>query len=901
MTIRNLQAMFKPASVAIIGATLRSYSVGAAVLRNMVEGGYQGKILPVNPKYGSLLGLECWASLAELPCVPDLAIICTPASSIPGMIRDLGKLGTRAVIVLTADFGGHNNRSGAQLRQSMLDAARPYLLRILGPNGIGLLVPGLGLNASCAHLAALPGNIAFVSQSGALATGVLDWARGRNIGFSSFVSLGDGDDIDCADVLDYLASDADTAAIVLYLEDVRAARKFISAARAAARNKPLVVLKAGRTEAGQAAARAHIRASAGCDAVFDAAARRAGMLRVFSTGALFDAVETLARARTVRGDRLAIITNSGGLGVIATDALLRENGNLAQLQESTLQQLHAFLPTVWSQSNPVDISGDAPVARYVRTMEVLLAAQEVDAILLLHAPTALVSSSEIAQALVQLLENSTRNVLVCMLGGIGVAQARELFAQAKIPSYQTPEKAVHGFMQIVQYRRIQQLLMEVPASIATGFAPDRSCAEQTVQQALQEGRGFLSEAEAKRVLACYGITVAATRTADTVEAALQMADEIGYPVVLKILSAQIAQKADVGGVVLDIENRDALIMEANAMRRRVARLRPDAKIDGFTVQAMEQRPQAFALCIRVVTDPIFGPALLFGPGGDTAVALQDYAVALPPLNQVLARDLIARSSVAGMLKGYRTQPAADLEGLCSCLIQIGQLVADLPQVQALDINPLLADAQGVIALDTHVKIARAVASRIQDAASARVARLAIRPYPQELEEWREWRGERILLRPIKPEDGPQHIAFFKALDAEDLRFRTFSRMSELPLSQLARLTQIDYDREMAFVACRVLEGGTDSETLGVVRAVTDPDNQSAEFGIIIRSDLKGRGLGYVLMEKLIAYFKARGTREIVGEALVHNYGVQKLVRNLGFEVSNIAGEGTVALRLPLQG
>lgn len=903
MSIRNLQSLFQPKSVAVIGATVRAHSVGAAVLQNLVQSGYQGTIFPVNPKYSTLLGLDCWSDVRSLPAAPELAIICTPAPTIPALVRELGARGTKAAIVLTADFGGKDNRSGAKLRLAMLEAAKPYLLRILGPNGVGLLVPEIGLNASCAHVDALPGRIAFVSQSGALGTGVLDWAKGRGIGFSKFISLGDADDIDCGDVLDYLASDSHTHSILLYLEDVRAARKFMSAARAAARNKPVVVLKAGRSIEGAQAAFAHSGSLAGADRVYDSALRRAGMLRVFSTGALFDAVETLGRARPLSGERLAIVTNSGGLGVIASDALAEANGNLAQLSRDTMDKLHAFLPAIWSQANPVDISGDAPVERYLKTLEILLNAEEVDAVLLLHAPTAMVSSTEIASKIVELLQRYERNFLACLLGGKGVASAREIFDQARIPSYQTPEKAVHGFMQIVQNKRNQATLMEVPASIEGSFTPDRSCAEKTIVAAL--GRTFLSELEAKQVLSCYGITVATTRTANSIEQAQQMAEEIGYPVALKILSSQISQKAEVGGVALDIENPQALQEMASSMLRRVQRLRPDAKIDGFTVQAMARRPNAFELSVKVVTDPIFGPVIMFAQGGDTAAELADHAIALPPLNQVLARDLIERSSIARLLGGFRNQPAANLDAISACLIQIGQLVADVPQIHRIEINPLLADAQGVVALDTHITLAplptNAQFQRLyaRDPASARVARLAIRPYPQELEEKIDWHGEAVLLRPIKPEDGAQHLIFFRALESEDLRFRTFSRMSDLPLSQLARLTQIDYEREMAFIACRKMADGS-SETIGVVRAVTDPDNQSAEFAIIIRSDLKGKGLGYLLMNKLIAYYRGRGTQEIVGEALSHNTGVQKMVRNLGFEVHTLPDGGTVRLYLNLR-
>ncbi|WP_338844796.1 bifunctional acetate--CoA ligase family protein/GNAT family N-acetyltransferase [Massilia sp. W12] len=899
MSVRNLEKLFKPDSVAIIGATLRAGSVGATVLQNMVGSGYAGRIYPVNPKYQALLGLDCWAAVADLPAAPDLAIICTPADSVPALIAELGKKGCKAAIVLTAGFGALDH-NGAQLRQAMLDAARPHLLRVLGPNGIGLLSPALQLNASCAHLPALPGKIAFISQSGALGTGVLDWAHGRGIGFSNFISLGDADDIDCGDVLDYLASDPDTQSILLYLEEVGAARKFMSAARAAARNKPVVVLKSARSAEGARAAIAHSGARVGEDDVVDAALRRAGMLRVATTGALFDAVETLARAKPLRGERLLIVTNSGGLGVIATDALLASDGRLAQLSAETLEKLQAVLPAGWQGGNPVDLSGDAPVARYVQTLQVLLRAPEVDAVLLLHAPTALVSSTEIAQAVVGLAARASRNFIACWLGGASVAQARRIFSDARIPTYQTPEKAVQSFMQIVQYRRNLDLLMQAPPALAAGHAPDRSCAEKVVRQALAQQRNFLDEVEAKKLLSCYGMPIPATRIAANIDEALAVAREIAYPLALKVLSPQVAHKSDVGGLALDIEDEAGLREAAQALQRRVLRAIPHAQISGFAVQQMVRRPQAFALCIKVITDPVFGPVIMLAHGGDAAAELADHAIALPPLNQVLAQDLLMRTRLARVLGGFRQQPGCDQEAICAALIAIGELVADLPEVEALEINPLLADAHGVLALDTHVQLRAVAQSGGSDRASQRVARLAIRPYPQELEERLAWDGAELVLRPIRPEDGAQHLAFFNSLDHEDLRFRTFSSIRELPPSQLARLTQIDYDREMAFIACRTLPDGS-AQTLGVARAIADPDNLHAEFGIIIRSDLKGRGLGRILMQKLVDYYRSRGTREIIGEALSHNTGVQTLVRKLGFSVTPMPGDAsTVRLHLDLQ-
>jgi acetyltransferase len=891
MSVRNLQFLFEPKSVAVIGASEKPHSVGATLLRNLIQARFDGAILPVNPKYRTLEGREVYSSVAHLPAAPDLAVICTPPDTIPTIIRQLGELGTRAAIVLTAGLGDMKDRPGTTIKQAMLDAAKPTLLRILGPNCVGLLVPDIGLNASFAHTGALPGKIAFVSQSGALVTGVLDWAKSRGIGFSKFISLGDSADVDFGDVLDYLASDADTHAILLYIEDVRAARKFMSAARAAARSKPVLVVKSGRVAEGAKAAASHTGAMAGSDDVYDAAIRRAGMLRVLSTEELFDAVETLARAKPLHGERLTIVTNGGGPGVLATDALICSGGKLAALSDETIRKLDALLPATWSRGNPVDIIGDAPGERYRQTMEVLLQDPQSDAILFVHAPSAIVPSADIARVVAPLAKGASRNVISCWLGADGVAEARHLFSEAGIPTYGTPEAAIGGFMQMVRYRRNQDLLMQVPPAASSDVVPDRTTARAVVRKALELNRPMLSEPDAKEILAAYGIPVVQTAIADRVEAAVLLADRIGYPVALKILSPQVSHKTDVGGVVLDLESADAVRAAAQAMRKRLVGMLPDAKFHGFTVQAMERRPRAHELILGISTDPVFGPVILFGQGGIAVEITADHALALPPLNMVLARDVISRTRVAKLLAGYRNRPPANVDAICRTLIQLSHLIADIPEIVELDINPLLADENGVIALDARIRVVRV--------SGAAANRFAIRPYPEELEERISWQGKPLLLRPIKPEDGPQHLEFFNALDPEDVRYRIFTRMRDLQPSQLARLTQVDYDREMAFIATRQRDDGQ-FETVGVARAIADPDNVTAEFAVIVRSDVKGQGLGQLLMDKLIRYCRARGTQEIVGEALPHNRRVLNLASHLGFVISPTPDGDTVQMRLRLQ-
>jgi len=889
MSIRNLEHLFRPRSVAIIGASETPRSVGATVLHNLIEGKFGGAIMPVNPKYRELAGIKVYPTVASLPEVPELAAICTPPAVVPDLIGQLGARGTKAAVVITAGLGAIKNPQGSTLKEAMLAAAKPHLLRVLGPNCVGLLVPSLGLNASFAHTHALPGKIAFVSQSGALVTAVLDWAKSRGIGFSKFISLGDGADVDCGDVLDYLASDPETHAILLYIEAITSARKFMSAARAAARNKPVLVVKAGRAPEGAKAAASHTGALAGSDDVYDAAIRRAGMLRVFSTEDLFAAVETLARARPLAGDRLTIMTNGGGPGVMATDALIGAQGRLASLSPETLRKLDTFLPFNWSRGNPVDIIGDAPVERYLQTLQILLDEPQSDAVLFIHAPTAIVPSAEIATAVAPVVKKAQRNVLACWLGGDAVRLARNTFEEAGIPAYDTPEEAVRAFVQIVQYRRNQDLLMEVPPSRSAEFVHDREKAHAVVKGALAEGRTMLSEPEAKAVLSAYSIPVVDTRIATTVEEAVKVALELGFPVALKILSPDITHKSDMGGVVLDLQTAAAVEAAAKAVQERLRQYRPSASLKGFTVQTMVRRPNAHELIVGVTTDAVFGPVVLFGQGGTAVEVTADRAVGLPPLNTVLALDLISRTRISKLLAGYRDRLPADISAISRTLIQLAHLIADIREIVELDINPLLADDRGVLALDARVVVAPSDATGLD--------RFAIRPYPEELEEWISWQGRKVLLRPIRPEDGTQHVEFFNALDPDDIRYRVFIRIRELPRSQLARLTQIDYDREMAFIAACEREPGR-FETLGVVRAIADPDNVTAEFAIIVRSDLKGQGLGPILFKKLIDYCRSRGTKELVGEALADNQRVIGLVRGFGGVVTH-SEPGTVGLRFDL--
>ena len=903
MSVRHLHYLLEPASVVVVGASNRVGSVGGTVWRNLRAGQFKGPIFGVNPKHAVLDGQTIHARVADLPQVPDLAVLCTPPDTVTGLIDALGRLGTRAAIVMTAGM------SPTQ-KQAMLEAARPHLLRVLGPNCLGLLSPHLGLNASFAHTDALAGGVAFISQSGALLTAVLDWATSRRIGFSHMVSLGERADVDFGDLLDFLASDGRTRSILLYIESIESPRKFMSAARAAARNKPVIVVKAGRAGNGMQAAASHTGALAGSDIVFDAAIRRAGMLRVDTLQDLFMAAQTLARLAANRDDALTLMTNGGGAGVMAADAAALAGVPLHALSDCLRDRLDALLPPNWSRANPVDIIGDAPVQRYTDTLAALLADRSSGAVLFMHAPTAIVRSEDIARACAPIARQAPGRVLACWLGDASVAQARRTFEEAGVATYDTPEEAVRAFAMLATYRRNQALLLEAPTA-SENAPPDRAAARAVIDAALADGRDMLDELEAKAVLKAYGIptinTVAVGPTAAAAVAAVgaavgegekKGAPVIGYPVALKILSPDISHKSDVGGVRLDLRDATALRDAADTMLARVRALQPNARITGFTVQPMVTRPLAQELIVGASIDPVFGPVLLFGHGGTAVEVLADRVIGLPPLNRVLAREMVSRTRVARLLAGYRDHPAVDLDAVCDVLIALSQMLADLPELAELDINPLLADADGVIALDARLRIAPIDARlRVSPTPSAGAARFAITPYPAELAETVTWQGGVIVLRPIRPEDEPQHRAFIGQLAPQDIRLRFFSARRELPRSELARLTQIDYAREMAFIAVQLPPEGL-AQTLGVVRVFIDPDNIDAEFAIIVRSDMKGRGLGHLLMRKMIDFLIGRGTQRVIGAVLHENHGMRELARSNGFVV-DAAGSDADALRVVL--
>ncbi|MEM7444964.1 MAG: bifunctional acetate--CoA ligase family protein/GNAT family N-acetyltransferase [Pseudomonadota bacterium] len=876
MSIRNLGALLSPKSVVVIGGSRRKGSVGQVLARNLMHGGFKGPVLAVHPPASYLESSLTYPSITDLPLTPDLAVIATPPDTVAELIAQLGERGTRAAVVITAGFGESSDARGKERTQTLLDAAKPWLLRVLGPNCVGLIVPRLGLNASFAHLQPPDGDIAFVTQSGAVATTVLDWAVHHGIGFSHVISLGDMADVDFGDVLDYLARDGRTRSILLYIEHVTDARKFVSAGRAAARSKPVVVIKTGRTNEAARAAASHTGALAGEDAIYDAAFRRTGMLRVEGLTELFDATQSLSSNLSIKGNRLAILTNGGGVGVLATDSLIAAGGRLAKLAPETLAALNEALPETWSHGNPVDIIGDADGARYAAALEPLLADPNRDAVLVLNCPTAVADPIDSANAVVEVTSKRPRTpVLTSWLGEDAAAEARTLFNRNRIPTYDTPEQAIRGFMHLVTYRSNQRQLLETPAVVDT-ITPDRNAARTVITAAIDEGRTSLTEPEAKAVLQAYDIPVVRTLTASSVEEAANAAADLGMQVALKILSPDISHKSDVGGVRLNLSGPDAVSPAAAAMLETISKVRPDAEMTGFTVQEMADLAGAHELILGLKEDRLFGPVLMFGQGGTAVEVVSDTAMALPPLTTVLARDLIERTRVYKLLSGYRDRPAVDFEALTNTLLKLSQLTIDLPEISELDINPLLANHEAVLALDARISV--------QPAPPPGTKRLAVRPAPRNLNRDIQLNdGRKMLLRPILPEDEPQLRDMINRSTATDIRLRFFTPMQSISHEMAARLSQIDYDREMALVATDPASADSGARAIrGVVRLAADPDGEQAEYGIMVESDLKGRGLGHRLMTAIVDYAKQRGLKRIVGEVLRENASMLKMAEEFGF-------------------
>ena len=873
-----LAPLFEPASVAIVGASERPGSVGAVLMQNMRAAGYRGSLLPVNPKHRSVLGAPCHASIAALPQRPDLAVIATPSRTVPDLIEQCGVAGVSAAIVISAGFG-ETGPEGRSLERTMLERARKHGVRVLGPNCLGLMRPSLGLDATFAHGGALPGSLGLISQSGAVCTAMLDWARPNRIGFSSVVSLGASVDLDFGELIDYLVEDAKTDHILLYIEGVRDARRFVSALRAAARVKPVILMKVGRHTAGARAAVSHTGAIVGLDDVFDAVARRTGVVRVDTLGQMVAAAQALAARVRPQGERLAILTNGGGPGVMAADRAADLGISLAQLSDATIDTLRTALPAAWSHGNPVDLLGDADAVRYSAAARACLADDDVDGVLAILTPQAMTDAAGAARAVIDAAKGSSKPLLACWMGEEQTGAARRLLAEAGIPTFRTPDPAVETFGHVSALYRNQRALLRVPGPLSPQAAPDAATARAVIGRALAERRTVLSETESKEVLAAFHIAIARSARARSEEEAERLAEAAGYPVALKIDSPDITHKSDVDGVRLDLADGAGVRDAYRGILAEVARQRPGARVAGIMVEPMVGRGRARELMAGLIRDPVFGPAVVFGAGGTAIEILRDRAVALPPLDAFLVADMIRGTRVAKMLGAFRNLPPADRKALESVLLRVSEMACELPEIEALDINPLLADEHGAVAADARIVLRT-------PAPAKRYAHLAIPPYPAELvTQWqaRDPGSPPVTLRPIRPEDAELEKEFVQGLSPESRYFRFMDTVRELSPGMLVRFTQIDYDREMAFIALAT-EAGRE-RALGVCRYVTNPDGETCEFALAVSDAWHRRGLGSRMMRQLIEVARQRGLKTMLGHVLAENRPMLALCGKLEFTPS----------------
>lgn len=872
-----LSKLFEPKSVAVFGASDRQGAVGNLVFRNMIENGFKGEVFPINPKRREVQGHKAYPDLNSIGKPVDLAVITTPAVTVPGIIESCGEHGIRVAVVISAGFR-ETGSQGLKLEQALVENARRYGLRFIGPNCLGLMRPDNGLNCTFNKGSADPGQIALVSQSGALCTAVLDWAAANHIGFSNVVSTGISADIDFGDVLDYLVSDPKTKSILLYIEGIHHARSFMSGLRAAARVKPVIALKTGRHPSGSRAAMSHTGALVGSDDVFESALRRAGVVRGLRIGDLFSAAATLTSVSSVKGERLVVVTNGGGPGVMAADRATDLGMSLAELSEDTLKQLNAVLPATWSQANPVDVIGDATPERYARAVEICMSDPGVDGLLVILTPQAMTDPAAVARSLVMLGEKNHKPLLACWMGEIQVAEGRRILRDANVPTFNTPEAAVEAFSYLVNYYRNQKLLLETPGPLSPGKAPDVEGARMIIEGVLAEGRKVLSESESKAVLHAFHIPTARASIVRSPNEALVQAESLGFPVVLKINSPDISHKSDAGGVHLGISNAQAVRSAYSDMLNTVKKNRPEARIDGVTIEPMLQRPNGRELLVGLVTDPAFGPVITFGAGGTTVEVMGDRAVTLPPLNHRLVQDLIGQTRVSRLLGAFRHMPMADMEALEQVLLRVSEIACELPLVKELDINPLIVDEHGAIAVDARMVV------DYPSQTAERYDHMAIYPYPGHLVTKLQLpNGTDMVIRPIRPEDAGIEQAFIRKLSERAKYFRFMQPITELSPQMLARFTQIDYSREMALIAVVYVDG---AETeIGVARYITNPDGKSCEFAIVIADNWQRQGIAHRLMQLLIETARSHALQIMEGEVLASNHDMLNLMVKLGFSIN----------------
>ncbi len=877
MSTHYLTPLLEPKGVAIIGASEREGALGRFVFENMRRDPYKGVLYAVNPRHSVVFGDKCYASVADLPTVPDLIVIATPARTVADLLGEAGARGVKHALVLSAGFNeiGEEGRLRSKQLKTVLDR---YGIRMIGPNCLGLMRPGIGLNATFASMPARAGSLALVSQSGAVCTAILDWAATTEVGFSSVISLGGAIDIDFGEVLDFLVHDMETKSVLLYVEGIRDARGFLSALRAASRVKPVIVFKAGRHASGTHAATSHTGALAGSDAVFDAALARAGVVRVKSSLQLFAAARILSATKRPLGNRLGIVTNGGGPGVVAADCVTDNDLELATLSVATIKKLDAVLPAHWSKSNPVDIIGDATPARFSAAAQAVLDDPGVDAVLAMFCPQTVTRPEDAAAAVIPIALQHAKPMFTAWLGGASILKAKTMLDGANIANFLTPENAVEAFSYLARFRRHQAMLLEsVPAHASLNFHEVSQAvarAKSIREDALKEKRTTLSEAESKSLLAAFGLPVSEGRIATTREQALVAAKELGYPVAMKIHSPDITHKSDVGGVRLNLVNSRQVGNAYDEMLEQVRTAKPDARIAGVNIQPMLKFAHQREVLVGIKRDAVFGPVIAFGAGGVAVEVTNDIALALPPLNPSLGETLIQATRIRRLLDGYRDVPAIDRAALIDILQRVSMMACLLPWIDEMDLNPVLVHPQGAAIVD-----ARVVINSDAPLTDLRYRHMAIFPYPVELErEIRLKNGAGLLLRPIRPDDAERERAFVAKMSDASRYSRFQHSVSALSPEMIARFTQLDYDREMALIAIDV---ATD-QIAGVSRYFPNPDRLSVEFAIAVADSWQGHGLGRVLMKSLIACAQAAGYTSIVGSVLPTNQGMLALAEQLGF-------------------
>ncbi len=882
--------MFDPKTIALIGASDKTGAVGRAILENILPPGKR-KIFPVNPNQESILDLRCYPNITSISEHVDLAVIATPAKTVAGIVEACGKMGVDGVTIISAGFK-EIGEEGKKLEEEISEIRKKYGLRIIGPNCVGVIRPHIGLNTSFLKVDPAPGNIAFISQSGALGSSILDWAINAHIGFSLFASLGSMIDIDFGDMIDFLGDDPHTKSIMLYMEGVGNAKKFMSAARGFARNKPIFIIKPGRFMESARATLSHTGAMAGDDQVYEAAFKRVGVIRVKEFAGLFNTAEVLDSKVLPRDRRLAIVTNAGGFGVMATDTLMELGGELAKLSDKSIKELNAFLPSFWSQANPIDVLGDADHKRYVQAIKVCLADPNVDGVLVIYTPQAICHPDQLADSVVEMAKETWKPILVALVGGEYVQTGREILLHNKIPEYETPEDAVKTYLLMYKYYKNLALLYETPTELPLTESPPKNHLKAFIKRVVKEERTILSEEESKDFLSNYGLPVIEAHLVHSLEGAITIADRIEYPVVIKIVSPDISHKSDVGGVRTGIRTAEELKEEYAELLRRIKEKVPQAVIAGVTVQKMIE-PIDYEIILGAKKDKDFGSIILFGMGGIGTEVFKDISIGLPPLNQTLARRLMEETKVYRMLQGYRGKKPADLKELEQLLVGFSNLIVDFPEIAEMDINPIAISNGKAYALDARIIIDKAYIDH-----TLPYPHLVITPYPTRYTTtWKLLDGTEVTLRPIKPEDEPLEHEMLSTLTQETSRTRFFSVVKDISHEMLIRFCNIDYDREMAIVA--ELKEGTRRRIIGIGRLIIEPDFRSGEYAVLVHDDYQGKGLGYKLVDLIIGIAQDKGLEEIYGTVLTENERMLKMAGKLGFQYKRMS-DGITEVRLALK-